>query len=111
MERWREKEKDREQILLSMMGVLVCICVCQRLLSLPPVPAQVAPLLGALGHGCPPHAGIALGLDRLAMLMTGASSLRGVIAFPKTTQGNDLLMGAPAPIPEAALSVLCLTWK
>ena len=67
--------------------------------------------LDALQYGAPPHLGIALGLDRILMILTGASSIRDLIAFPKTTSSLCLLTGSPSTVPDRLLSDLGLKRK
>src|SRR5207244_10744258 len=68
--------------------------------------ARVGFFLEALEYGTPPHGGIALGLDRIVMILAGAESLREVIPFPKTARAVDLMVDAPTPVSEARLKEL-----
>lgn len=65
-------------------------------------------LLDALGYGAPPHGGIALGVDRLAMILAGTTNIRDVIAFPKNQRARDLMTGAPATVDAKQLKDLGL---
>jgi len=85
----------------------------QRVLKLLGIDEQEAEekfgfLLNALRYGCPPHGGIAFGLDRLVMLMAGANSIRDVMAFPKTQTATCLLTRAPSPVSEKQLRELSI---
>jgi aspartyl-tRNA synthetase len=61
-------------------------------------------LFEALGSGCPPHAGFAIGFDRLIAVMTGVESVKDVIFFPKSSTGEDMMVKSPAPMTNAELS-------
>ena len=66
-------------------------------------------LTDALGHGCPPHGGIALGLDRFVAMLCGSNSIRDVIAFPKSATGRDLLVDSPAEVTKEQLKEYNIT--
>lgn len=83
---------------------LVQEMIFRDILKMPPSRlAEFSHLLEALKAGCPPHAGIALGFDRLIAVMLGKESVRDVIAFPKSGKGEDLMVGSPGVLTEQVL--------
>ena len=84
--------------------------IFEQLLQIPPdlVKARFGYMLEAFKYGAPPHGGIALGFDRLVAMLCGVSSIRDVIAFPKTAKGTDLMTDAPARVEEKQLRELHL---
>ena len=68
-------------------------------------------MLEAFKFGCPPHGGFAPGIDRIVMLLQGEPNIREVIAFPKTGEGKDLMMGSPSEAPEKQLKELGISLK
>jgi aspartyl-tRNA synthetase len=93
----RIHQADRQRKIFEMLGL---------------TPQQIEERFGffvrALEYGAPPHGGMALGIDRIAMLACGEENIREVIAFPKNQVGRDLMMDAPSPVPENLVSDLHL---
>ena len=82
------------------------------MLQLPPARLhEFAHLIEVLRAGCPPHAGMALGFDRLVAVMLGRGSVRDVMAFPKSGKGEDGLVGAPGRLDEEMLKVYHLRYR
>jgi aspartyl-tRNA synthetase len=75
------------------------------------IEARFGFFIRALDYGAPPHGGMALGIDRIAMIACGETSIRDVIAFPKNQAARDLMMDAPSTVPEKSLRELGLTVK
>jgi aspartyl-tRNA synthetase len=91
----RIHNKDVQALVFKMLGM-----------ELEDAKARFGFLLDALQSGAPPHGGIALGLDRWAMILAGTTNIRDVIAFPKNQKARDLMTGAPASVEPRQLKEL-----
>jgi aspartyl-tRNA synthetase len=87
--------------------------IFEELLQIPPDETKLrfGYMLEAFRYGAPPHGGIALGFDRLCAILCGTTSIRDVIAFPKTAKGVDLMTDAPAPVTARQLRDLYIEVK
>ncbi|HVA34497.1 MAG TPA: amino acid--tRNA ligase-related protein, partial [Candidatus Baltobacteraceae bacterium] len=93
----RIHKADRQRKIFEMLGM-----------SVEQIEERFGFFLRALDYGAPPHGGMALGIDRIAMLACGEDNIREVIAFPKNQVARDLMMDAPSPVPEQLLRDLNL---
>ena len=75
------------------------------------IEAKFGFLVDAYRYGAPPHAGMGIGLDRLAMILTGNDNLRDVTAFPKVQNASELMSSCPSPVDKASLDVLGIEIK
>lgn len=96
----RIHQRDVQQKLFDLLGI-----------SPEVAQAQFGHMLEAFSYGAPPHGGIAPGIDRLAMLLAGESTIREVMAFPKTQQATDLMTSAPSPVDERQLRELHISLR
>ena len=96
----RIHRSDRQDRLFAALGI-----------SKEEVDAQFGHLIEAFQYGAPPHGGIALGIDRLVALFAEATSIRDVIAFPKTAAGTDLMVDSPSPVTDSQMAELHISLR